>query len=71
MLYRMRTTLNVPADLLDEARHILGFQSKTDTVIVALRELIRLAKRVEIKTLYGKLDVAVDLDRSRRRQARG
>ncbi len=63
----MRTTLDLPVDLVDEARRLLGFQSKTDTVIVALRELVRQNRRTQLKALYGRLDVEVDLARSRRR----
>jgi predicted nucleic acid-binding protein len=37
----MRTTLDIPEPLLEEARQLLGFKSKTDTVVVSLRELIR------------------------------
>ena len=41
---RMRTTSNLPADLVDEAaRSALGFKSKTDTVVLALRELVRVS----------------------------
>src|SRR2546428_204997 len=37
----MRTTLDIPEPLLEEARRLLGFKSKTDTVVVSLQELIR------------------------------
>ena len=30
----MRTTLDIPEALIDEARRVLGFKSKTDTVVV-------------------------------------
>ena len=40
-LASMRTTLDLPAELLDEARRLLGFKSKTDTVVLSLRELVR------------------------------
>jgi Arc/MetJ family transcription regulator len=64
----MRTTLDIPEELIEEARSMLGFKSKTDTVIVALRELVRRRRLDEIKRLYGRLDVTVNLPRSRRRQ---
>jgi Arc/MetJ family transcription regulator len=63
----MRTTLDIPEGLLDEAREELGFKSKTDVVIVALRELIRRRRLGELKELAGALDVEVDRTRSRRR----
>jgi Arc/MetJ family transcription regulator len=65
----MRTTLDVPQELIEEARDILGFKSKTDVVIVALQELIRRKRREELKQLAGKLELEIDLPRSRRRRA--
>lgn len=66
----MRTTLDIPEDLIQEARRVLGFKSKTDTVIVSLRELIRRKKIEELKNLMGKVDLQIDLDRTRRRPHR-
>ena len=37
----MRITLEIPEPLIEEARHLLGFKSKTDTIVVSLQELIR------------------------------
>lgn len=67
MIIRMRTTLDLPADLLNEARAALGFSSKTDTVILALRELVRRRRLDELKALMGRVRLDVDVDRSRRR----
>ena len=64
---RMRTTLDLPADLLEEGRRILGFKSKTDTVIAALRELIRRRRLDELGELAGRVAIEVDLPQSRRR----
>jgi len=50
-LIRIRTTLDLPAPLLDEARRLLGFKSKTDTVVLSLTELIRRRRIDELKTL--------------------
>jgi Arc/MetJ family transcription regulator len=63
----MRTTLDIPAELLDEARSILGFKSKTDTIVLALRELVRKQRVEELKGLLGKVTLDVDVRRSRRR----
>ncbi len=63
----MRTTLDLPIELVDEARRALGFKSKTDTIVVALRELIRRHKIDDLKNLLGRVELDVDLDRSRRR----
>jgi Arc/MetJ family transcription regulator len=63
----MRTTLDLPEDLLEEARHALGFKSKTDTIILALRELVRRRRIEELKELLGHVRLNVDLAKSRRR----
>jgi len=67
MIICMRTTLDLPADLLNEARTALGFSSKTDTVILALRELVRRRRLDELKALMGRVRLDIDVDRSRRR----
>ncbi len=63
----MRTTLDVPEELLNEARRLLQFKSKTDTVIFSLRELIRRKRIGELKEMADSIQLDVDLDRSRRR----
>ena len=65
----MRTTLDLPVDLLEEARGALGFKSKTDTVVLALRELVRRRRIDELKALMGQVQLDVDIPRSRRRPA--
>lgn len=64
----MRTTLNVPEDLMEEALRITRFRSKTDVVIYSLKELIRRKRLEELKDLKGKVDIEIDLKRSRRRR---
>jgi Arc/MetJ family transcription regulator len=63
----MRTTLDLPEALIDEARRALGFKSKTDTVVLALRELVRRRRLDELKALMGHVRLDVDLGRGRRR----
>ena len=67
----MRTTLDLPAALMDEAQKVLGFKSKTDTVVLSLTELVRRRRIEELRGLLGRvdLDLDLDLDRSRRRPA--
>ena len=66
-LIRMRTTLDLPEDLLEEARAALGFKSKTDTIVLALRELVRRQRLDELKALMGKVRLDIDIPASRRR----
>jgi Arc/MetJ family transcription regulator len=63
----MRTTLDLPAALMDEAQKMLGFKSKTDTVVLSLTELVRRRRIEELRGLLGRVDLDLDLDRSRRR----
>ena len=66
----MRTTLDIPEPLIEEARRLLGFKSKTDTVVLSLREMIRRKRLEELKDLMGKVRLDVDLESSRRRPVR-
>jgi len=56
----MRTTLNLPVELVEQARRSLGFTSKTDTVVFALREVVRRSRIDDLKALMGK--VAFEFD---------
>ncbi|MGH7588545.1 MAG: type II toxin-antitoxin system VapB family antitoxin [Gemmatimonadota bacterium] len=67
----MRTTLDIPEELIDEARRLLKFKSKTDTVILALRELIRRRRVEELKDLMGSVRLDLDIPDSRRRPPDG
>jgi hypothetical protein len=66
----MRTTLDLPEHLLEAARKALGFKSKTDTIVVALRELVRRHNIEELKALLGRVELDVDTARGRRRPRR-
>jgi hypothetical protein len=66
----MRTTLDIPEPLIEEARRLLGFKSKTDTVVLSLQELIRRRRIDELKKLMGSVRLEIDIPRSRRRPRR-
>ena len=66
----MRTTLDLPENLVDEARAAVGFKSKTDTVVYALREVVRRSRVEDLKSMFGKVRVDLDISKSRRRPAR-
>jgi Arc/MetJ family transcription regulator len=63
----MRTTLDIPEDLIEEARQLLGFKSKTDTVVLSLQELVRRRRIEQLKALMGNVQLEIDVSRSRRR----
>ena len=66
----MRTTLDLLAELLAGAQKLLGFKSKTDTVVLSLRELIRRKRIEDLRDLLGSVTLDVDTARSRRRPRR-
>lgn len=52
---------------MEEAKALLGYKSKTDTVIFSLRELIRHHRIEQLKQMAGKVHLEIDLERSRKR----
>jgi Arc/MetJ family transcription regulator len=66
----MRTTLDLPEHMLEEARRAAGLRTRRETVIAGLEELIRKSRREELRGLAGKIRVDVDLMRSRERRRR-
>ncbi len=57
----MRTTLDLPNDLLEEAMKATHLETKTKVIIMALEELIRRTKISELKKFKGKIDLGIDL----------
>ena len=64
----MRTTLDLPEALLDEAMKITHTPTKTAVIIKALDELVKKSKISDIKKYKGKLDLGIDLDELRDRR---
>jgi len=64
----MRTTLDLPIDLLEEAMKATHIKTKTKVIIIALEELIRKSKISELKEFKGKVDLDIDLNTIRGRQ---
>jgi hypothetical protein len=49
----MRTTFDLPEGLGEAARRLLGSKSRTDTIVLALTELIRRRRIDELKAMAG------------------
>lgn len=64
----MRTTLDIPSDLLKETQREIGLKSKTETIVFALRELLRRRRIEHLKELVGKVELDIDVPSSRRRR---
>ncbi len=58
----MRTTLDIPEGLIEEVMRITGTHTKSQAVRMALEDMIQRAKRKQLLTFKGKLDLEVDLD---------
>lgn len=63
----MRTTLDLPEDLLKEAMMISHQRSKTATIITALQDLVRKNHLQQLKAFKGKVDLDIDLRALRKR----
>ena len=64
----MRTTLDIPDDLMAEAQEATRLSTKREAVIAGLKELIKKAHREDLRMLAGKIELDVDLVRSRGRR---
>ncbi len=60
-----KITVNVPADVLDEATHATG-KGVTATVIEGLEELRRRQMRSALRGLQGRVRFSLDLEKTRR-----
>jgi len=61
----MKTTLNIPDELIKTAMSISKHRTKTETVIIALQEYIHLKKIEKILGHEGKLQFEDTWERSR------
>ncbi len=64
----MRTTLDLPESLLNEAMKVTDANTKTAVIIKALEELVRRSKISDLKKYRGKIDLDIDLNEIRDRQ---
>jgi Arc/MetJ family transcription regulator len=60
-----RTTITLPQDLLTELMSLLNAKSKTEAVITAIKDEIRLRKIESIKSMAGKMDFTGTADELR------
>ncbi len=66
----MRTTLDLPEALVDEAMKVTQIKTKTKVIIAALEGLIRKSKISGLKEYKGKVDLDIDMNAVRGRQCR-
>ncbi len=63
----MRTTLDLPENLLNEAMKVTHTDTKTAVIVRALEELVRKSKISGLKKYRGKIDLDIDLNQLRDR----
>lgn len=63
----MRTTLDLPEKLINEAMKTSHTDTKTAVIVKALEELVRKSRIADIKKYKGKIDLDIDLDEIRNR----
>ncbi|MCP4761542.1 MAG: type II toxin-antitoxin system VapB family antitoxin [archaeon] len=66
----MRTTLDLPDNLVNEAMKVTSIKTKTKVIITALEQLIRKSQLSEIKEFKGKINIDIDLETIRGRKCR-
>jgi Arc/MetJ family transcription regulator len=66
----MRTTLDLPEDLINEAMKATHINTKTKVIITALEDLIRKSKISGLKKFKGKVNLDIDMNAVRERQCR-
>ncbi len=63
----MRTTLDIPKELIETVMKITGAKTKSDAVKKALEEIILKEERLKLLKFKGKVDLNIDLKSLRQR----
>jgi Arc/MetJ family transcription regulator len=63
----MRTTVDLPEDLLIEAMSLTHIKTKTDVIKEGLNTLIRKEKTKNLRKYKGTVDLNIDLNKIRKR----
>lgn len=63
----MRTTIDLPDELVKEAMRVSNQRTKTGVIVSALEEYVRKSKIQSIKKYRGRVDISIDLDKLRKR----
>lgn len=57
-----RTTLTLPYDLVNELMTLIDTRSKTEAVVTAIKDEIRLRKLEQIKSMAGRVEFFASAD---------
>jgi Arc/MetJ family transcription regulator len=64
----MRTTLDLPEELMAEAMKVTNIKTKTKVITSALEQLVKQTRIAEIKKYRGQVELEIDLDELRQRK---
>lgn len=65
----MKTSLDLPDELIKEAMQLTDVKTKTKVIVLALQELIKKNKVAGLKSYKGAIDLDIDVDTLRNRNA--
>ena len=63
----MRTTLNIPDDLVNEGLKIGKFKTKTGLIVKSLQDYIYNSRITKLKEFRGKVNLDIDIEDLRKR----
>ena len=66
----MKTTIDLPDELIAEAMLVTGSKSKIEAIKKALNEVILREKRLKLLSFKGKVDLDIDLNSLRDRTSK-
>lgn len=66
-MHIMRTTIDIPEELVREAMKLTHLKTKTDVIKEGLQTLIRKEKLKNLKNYKGAIDLTIDLNTLRKR----
>lgn len=66
-MHIMRTTIDIPEELVREAMRLTHLKTKTDVIKEGLQTLIRKEKLKNLKNYKGTIDLTIDLNTLRKR----
>ena len=64
----MRTTIDIPEDLMNEAMKVTNSSTKSELIKIALKNIIQKNKIKSLKNYKGKIDLSIDLNITRSRR---
>ena len=63
----MRTTIDLPQKLVEEAMKVSHQRTKTAVIVTALEDFVRKSRIQGLKKFRGRVNLDVDLDKLRKR----